>query len=115
MEYWDEAGERPADEEGQHELIVPTFYTKRLLLEGVSFYSDEFLVDERNGDVDNSVLMARLAGSQDISIKFNHDGIAGPKVELTLRFGALTVFASPRQVHKLVHLLQAMSHSNVKT
>jgi len=42
MEYWDEAGERPVDENTPPEMIIPIFSTKRLILEGVSFYSEEF-------------------------------------------------------------------------
>lgn len=46
MEYWDEAGERPVDADSRPELIVPLFSTKRLLLDGVAFYSDEFSTAE---------------------------------------------------------------------
>jgi len=61
---------------------------------------------------DNSVLLARLAGRQDVTMQFRHESLAGPKVELILKLGALTVFASPHQVHKLIEFIQSMSTSH---
>lgn len=126
MDYFDEAGvEAPQDV--KQDFHLPAFSTKKLYLEGITLYSDEFPInnqkntsenensDDKSSEQDyetNNILIGRLAGRQEITMKFKQEGIAGPKVELQVNLGALTLFASPRQAHNMIDLINGMTAPN---
>lgn len=124
MDYFDEAGvEAPQDM--RQDFHLPAFSTKKLYLEGITLYSDEFPVNVKNtsenensDDIQesesNNILLGRLAGRQEITMKFKQEGIVGPKVELQVNLGALTLFASPRQAHSMMDLINGMTAANIE-
>lgn len=56
------------------------------------------------------ILFGKLAGRHELRIKIKQgDGVVGPKVDLELNLGSLTVFSSPRQLHVLFELMHGLS------
>nr|QSV39518.1 autophagy associated protein [Locusta migratoria] len=56
------------------------------------------------------VLFAKLAGRQELRVKLKQaEGVPGPKVDLELTLGSLSLFISPRQFHVLLELLHGLS------
>lgn len=72
--------------------------------------SDEQESDESDDECDNvyrseMVMIGRLMNRQEIRINMKlAENIEGPKVELQMSIGALTLFLSPRQMHMLLLL-----------
>lgn len=62
----------------------------------------------------NLIMFAKLAGSQELRLKFKQGEVTGPKVELDLTMGAFTVFLSPRQVHVLVELAHGLASPDLE-
>lgn len=128
MDYFDEAGV-DVRQDIKEDFQLPAFSTKKLYLEGITLYSDEFPVnvkntsenensDDKSNNSDyesNNILLGRLAGRQEITMKFKQEGIVGPKVELQVSLGALTLFASPRQAHNMMDLINGMTACNVES
>lgn len=55
------------------------------------------------------ILLGRLSSRQEIRIKMKQiENVSGPKVELEVTLGAITLFLSPRQMHSLLLLSDAL-------
>lgn len=60
------------------------------------------------------ILLGRLSSRQEIRIKMKQiENVAGPKVELDMQLGAITLFLSPRQMHSLLLLSDALLYDPV--
>lgn len=56
------------------------------------------------------ILFGKLAGRHELRIKIKQgEGVTGPKVDLELNLGSLTIFSSPRQLHVLLELIHGLS------
>ncbi|XP_072742677.1 autophagy-related protein 2 homolog B [Anoplolepis gracilipes] len=63
----------------------------------------------------NPIMFAKLAGRQEIRLKIKQgEGISGPKVELEIILGSLTLFLSPRQLHVLLELAHGLASPNLE-
>lgn len=58
----------------------------------------------------DDIILGRLSGRQEVTIKFKQEGVSGPKIELELNLGAFTVFATPHQVHNLLDLINGVTN-----
>ncbi|XP_054259234.1 autophagy-related protein 2 homolog A [Macrosteles quadrilineatus] len=126
MDYCDEAGvvNGPNGETNSSAFSVNKFH-----FEGVSFHSDEFPAELRtfsrsliidktlDSELDLSlktdtkpIIIAKLGGRQEVRLKIKKgENIQGPKVDLELNLGSLTVFLSPRQLHLLLELVHGLA------
>ncbi|KAE8748880.1 hypothetical protein FOCC_FOCC004474 [Frankliniella occidentalis] len=56
------------------------------------------------------ILFGKLSGRHELRIKLKQgEGVVGPKVDLELNLGSLTIFSSPRQLHVLLELMHGLS------
>ncbi|XP_014232573.1 autophagy-related protein 2 homolog A [Trichogramma pretiosum] len=63
----------------------------------------------------NPIIFAKLSGRQEIKLKLKRgEGVLGPKVELIVTLGSLTMFMSPRQVHLLLELMQGLASPDME-
>lgn len=60
------------------------------------------------------ILLGRLSSRQEIRIRMKQmENVSGPKVELEVTLGAITLFLSPRQLHSLLLLSDALLYDPV--
>ncbi|XP_014472680.1 PREDICTED: autophagy-related protein 2 homolog A isoform X2 [Dinoponera quadriceps] len=63
-----------------------------------------------NASESNPIMFAKLAGRQEVRLKIKQEeGVSGPKVELEINLGSLTLFLSPRQLHVLLELAHGLA------
>lgn len=55
------------------------------------------------------ILFAKLLGEQEVALKLKHTSeVEGPKVEINILLGSFIVFITPRQLHTLIELADAL-------
>lgn len=130
VDYCDEAG---VASEGAEASVTGSsaFSVNKFHFEGVSFYTDEFpaeartfsrslIIDNKSSDNSdeelesktepNPILLSKLGGRQEIRLKLKRgENVQGPKVDLELNLGSLTVFMTPRQLHLLTELAHGLA------
>ncbi|XP_032665002.1 autophagy-related protein 2 homolog A isoform X2 [Odontomachus brunneus] len=63
----------------------------------------------------NPIMFAKLAGRQEMRLKIKQEeGVSGPKVELEITLGSLTLFLSPRQLHVLLELAHGLASPDLE-
>ncbi|EFN86545.1 Autophagy-related protein 2-like protein A [Harpegnathos saltator] len=63
----------------------------------------------------NPIMFAKLAGRQEVRLKIKQEeGMSGPKVELEITLGSLTLFLSPRQLHVLLELAHGLASPDLE-
>nr|XP_012226127.1 PREDICTED: autophagy-related protein 2 homolog B isoform X1 [Linepithema humile] len=63
----------------------------------------------------NPIMFAKLAGRQEVRLKMKQgEGVSGPKVELEINLGSLTLFLSPRQLHVLLELSHGLASPDLE-
>ncbi|XP_070517195.1 autophagy-related protein 2 homolog B isoform X2 [Cardiocondyla obscurior] len=68
-----------------------------------------------NSNESNPIMVGKLAGRQEVRLKMKQgEGISGPKVELEITLGALTLFLSPRQLHVLLELAHGLASPDLE-
>ncbi|KYM93249.1 Autophagy-related protein 2 like protein A [Atta colombica] len=68
-----------------------------------------------NSNESNPIMFAKLAGRQEVRLKMKQgEGISGPKVELEITLGSLTLFLSPRQLHALLELAHGLASPDLE-
>ncbi|XP_011643358.1 autophagy-related protein 2 homolog B [Pogonomyrmex barbatus] len=68
-----------------------------------------------NSNESNPIMFAKLAGRQEVRLKMKQgEGISGPKVELEITLGSLTLFLSPRQLHVLLELAHGLASPDLE-
>lgn len=61
------------------------------------------------------ILFAKLTGQQELSLKIKHtEEVEGPKVEIKILLGSLILFMSPRQLHTLTELVDALNQPHLE-
>ncbi|KAH9636433.1 hypothetical protein HF086_006248 [Spodoptera exigua] len=61
------------------------------------------------------ILFAKLTGEQELSLKLKHTSeVEGPKVEVKMIFGSFIVFITPRQLHTLIELADALNQPDIE-
>lgn len=76
--------------------------------------SVELTPDEKLNQPD-PILFAKLTGQQELTLKLKHtEEVEGPKVEVKMLFGSLMVFISPRQLHTLIELVDALNQPHLE-
>ncbi|XP_022818068.1 autophagy-related protein 2 homolog A isoform X1 [Spodoptera litura] len=61
------------------------------------------------------ILFAKLIGEQELALKLKHNSeVEGPKVEVNMSFGSLIVFITPRQLHTLIELADALNQPDLE-
>lgn len=76
--------------------------------------NDEKLELNNSGLIQNKrIMIGRLTGRQEIRLNMKlSEVVEGPKVELHMSIGALTLFVSPRQLHLLILLCDILLNGN---
>ncbi|XP_011706773.1 PREDICTED: autophagy-related protein 2 homolog B isoform X4 [Wasmannia auropunctata] len=68
-----------------------------------------------NSNESSPIVFAKLAGRQEVRLKMKQgEGISGPKVELEITLGSLTLFLSPRQLHVLLELAHGLASPDLE-
>ncbi|XP_020295971.1 autophagy-related protein 2 homolog B isoform X2 [Pseudomyrmex gracilis] len=63
----------------------------------------------------NLIMFAKLAGRQEVRLKMKQgEVVSGPKVELEITLGSLTLFLSPRQLHVLLELAHGLASPDLE-
>lgn len=76
--------------------------------------SRELTPDERSNQPD-PILFAKLLGQQELALKIKHtEEVEGPKVEMRVLLGSFIVFLSPRQLHTLIELVDALNQPDLE-
>lgn len=76
--------------------------------------SRDLTPDERSNQPD-PILFAQLVGQQELSFKIKHtEEVEGPKVEIRVLLGSFIVFLSPRQLHTLMELVDALNQPDLE-
>ncbi|KOB74217.1 putative autophagy-related protein 2-like protein, partial [Operophtera brumata] len=76
--------------------------------------SRDLTPDERSNQPD-PILFAKLVGHQELAFKIKHtEEVEGPKVEIRVLLGSFIVFLSPRQLHTLVELVDALNQPDLE-
>lgn len=76
--------------------------------------SRELTPDEKLNHPD-PILFAKLTGQQELSLKLKHtEEVEGPKVEVRMLFGSLIMFITPRQLHTLLELVDALNQPHLE-
>lgn len=61
------------------------------------------------------ILFAKLTGQQDLALKLKHsEEIEGPKVEVNILLGSFLIFITPRQLHTLLELVDALNQPDLE-
>lgn len=76
--------------------------------------SRELSLDDRTTQPE-PILFAKLTGQQELSLKIKHtEEVEGPKVEIKILLGSLILFMSPRQLHTLTELVDALNQPHLE-
>ncbi|XP_026743285.1 autophagy-related protein 2 homolog A-like [Trichoplusia ni] len=76
--------------------------------------SREMTPDEKLNHPD-PILFAKLTGQQELSLKLKYtEEVEGPKVEVRMLFGSFIVFITPRQLHTLLELVDALNQPHLE-
>lgn len=76
--------------------------------------SREMTPDEKLNHPD-PILFAKLTGQQEMALKLKHnEEVDGPKVEVKMLFGSFIVFITPRQLHTLLELVDALNQPDLE-
>ncbi|XP_011343662.1 autophagy-related protein 2 homolog B isoform X2 [Ooceraea biroi] len=68
-----------------------------------------------NSNESNPIMFAKLAGTQEMKLKMKQgEGVSGPKVELEINLGSLTLYLSPRQLHVLLELAHGLASPDLE-
>lgn len=61
------------------------------------------------------ILFAKLTGQQELALKLKHsEEVEGPKVEVKILLGSFLVFITPRQLHTLLELVDALNQPDLE-
>ncbi|XP_028031335.1 autophagy-related protein 2 homolog A isoform X2 [Bombyx mandarina] len=61
------------------------------------------------------ILLAKITGQQELSMKIKHtDEVEGPKIEIRVLLGSLVAFVSPRQLHTMTELIDALNQPHLE-
>ncbi|XP_064073916.1 autophagy-related protein 2 homolog A [Vanessa tameamea] len=61
------------------------------------------------------ILFAKLTGQQELSLKLKHsEEVDGPKVEVRILLGSFLLFITPRQLHTLIELVDALNQPHLE-
>lgn len=61
------------------------------------------------------ILLAKITGQQELSMKIKHtDEVEGPKIEIRVLLGSLVAFVSPRQLHTITELIDALNQPHLE-
>lgn len=61
------------------------------------------------------IMFAKLTGHQELALKIKHsEEVEGPKVEIKMILGSFIVFISPRQLHTLIELVNALNQPHLE-
>lgn len=70
---------------------------------------------EERANQPDPILFAKITGQQELALKIKHsEEVEGPKVEIKMLFGSLIVFISPRQLHTLIELVNALNQPHLE-
>ncbi|KAL4717909.1 hypothetical protein ACJJTC_001327, partial [Scirpophaga incertulas] len=70
---------------------------------------------EERANLPDPILFAKLTGQQELALKLKHsEEVDGPKVEMKMLFGSLIVFISPRQLHTVIELVDAVNEPQLE-
>lgn len=70
--------------------------------------------DERASQPD-PILFAKLTGQQELALKLKHsEEVEGPKVEVSILLGSFLLFITPRQLHTLIEIVDALNQPHLE-
>ncbi|KAG6455439.1 hypothetical protein O3G_MSEX009232 [Manduca sexta] len=80
----------------------------------VTMESRELTPEEKVAQPD-PILFAKLTGQQELALKIKHtEEVEGPKVEIKMLLGSFIAFISPRQLHTLIELVDALNQPHLE-
>lgn len=88
---------------------------KEIIAEAKSRAESRELTPDEKTSQPEPILFARLTGQQELSLKIKHtEEVEGPKVEIRVLLGSFIVFISPRQLHTLIELVDALNQPDLE-
>ncbi|XP_045776886.1 autophagy-related protein 2 homolog A [Maniola jurtina] len=61
------------------------------------------------------ILFAKLTGQQELALKLKHsEEVEGPKVEISILLGSFLLFITPRQLHTLLEIVDALNQPHLE-
>ncbi|CAK1550463.1 unnamed protein product [Leptosia nina] len=71
--------------------------------------------EEEKANQPDPILFAKLTGPQELMLKLKHsEEIEGPKVEVKVLLGSFLIFLTPRQLHTLIELCDALNQPDLE-
>ncbi|XP_061721748.1 autophagy-related protein 2 homolog A [Cydia pomonella] len=110
-------------------MISDVFYETRSVISTIESDPIKELIDEvtthpelsreatpeERANQPEPILFAKLTGQQELSLKMKHsEEVEGPMVELKMLLGSFIVFISPRQLHTLIELVNALKQPDLE-
>ncbi|XP_050353796.1 autophagy-related protein 2 homolog A [Nymphalis io] len=103
------------------------FYETRSVISTIDSDPIKEIIEERQNDntrettpeervlQPDPVLFAKLTGQQELSLTLKHsEEVDGPKVEVRILLGSFLVFITPRQLHTLIELVDALNQPHLE-
>lgn len=88
---------------------------KEIIAEAKSRADSRDMTPDEKTNHPEPILFARLTGQQELSLKIKHtEEVEGPKVEIRVLLGSLIVFITPRQLHTLIELVDALNQPDME-
>ncbi|XP_072929775.1 autophagy-related protein 2 homolog A [Epargyreus clarus] len=70
---------------------------------------------EEKANQPDPILFAKLTGQQELSLKLKHsEEVEGPKVEVKILLGSFVLLLTPRQLHTLIELVNALNQPDLE-
>ncbi|XP_038206483.1 autophagy-related protein 2 homolog A [Zerene cesonia] len=70
---------------------------------------------EEKASQPDPILFAKLTGHQELTLKLKHsEEVEGPKVEVKVLLGSFLVFMTPRQLHTIIELCDALNQPDLE-
>lgn len=86
---------------------------KETVNEAKNLTESKLLDDKMNQS--EPILFAKLTGNQELSLKLKHsEEVEGPKIEIKVLLGSFIVLITPRQLHTLIELVDALNQPHLE-
>lgn len=93
---------------------IETDPVKEVIGEDTNRASREATPEERSSQPE-PIIFAKLTGQQELALKLKYsEEVEGPKVEVKLLLGSLILFLTPRQLHTLIEIVDALNQPDLE-
>ncbi|CAH2045147.1 unnamed protein product, partial [Iphiclides podalirius] len=93
---------------------IETDPVKEIIGEETSRGTREATPEERSSQPE-PIVFAKLTGQQELALKLKYsEEVEGPKVEVNILLGSLILFLTPRQLHTLIEIVDALNQPDLE-